>query len=235
MRRRNTKIFTSAVFCDFVTEITFFCKYNKDKEADDMKEYVCTICGYVHKGEMPDDFKCPICGAGKEAFREVTQAATAMKTEKPQDMPDRELSPMEMSVICSNLARGCEKQYLEDERKKFEELAAFFRSKAGDAPKNGDLKKILALTEKDLDENYPYANAVAQKNADRGAMRSLVWSEKVTRMMNSVLKRYEKEGDKMLENTGVYICTVCGFLYVGDEAPQLCPVCKVPSWKFDKV
>ena len=91
------------------------------------------------------------------------------------------------------------------------------------------------MTEKDLDENYPYANAVAQKNADRGAMRSLVWSEKVTRMMNSVLKRYEKEGDKMLENTGVYICTVCGFLYVGDEAPQLCPVCKVPSWKFDKV
>ena len=25
-----------------------------------------------------------------------------------------------------------------------------------------------------------------------------------------------------------------GFVYVGDAAPELCPVCKVPSWKFEK-
>ena len=31
------------------------------------------------------------------------------------------------------------------------------------------------------------------------------------------------------------VCTVCGFVYVGDVAPELCPVCKVPSWKFEKV
>lgn len=26
-----------------------------------MKEYVCSVCGYVHKtdGELPEDFKCP--------------------------------------------------------------------------------------------------------------------------------------------------------------------------------
>lgn len=36
-----------------------------------MKEYICTVCGYVHEtdGELPDDFKCPLCGAGKDAFR----------------------------------------------------------------------------------------------------------------------------------------------------------------------
>ena len=35
-----------------------------------MKQYICTVCGYIHEteGELPDDFKCPICGAGKDAF-----------------------------------------------------------------------------------------------------------------------------------------------------------------------
>ena len=63
----------------------------------------------------------------------------------------------------------------------------------------------------------------------------MVWSEKVTRMLQSLLSRYQIEGEKMLENTGVYVCTVCGFVYVGKEPPKLCPVCKVPDWKFERV
>lgn len=31
--------------------------------------YVCTICGYVYYGEeLPEDFKCPMCGVGKDLF-----------------------------------------------------------------------------------------------------------------------------------------------------------------------
>lgn len=31
--------------------------------------WVCTICGYVcYEEELPEDFKCPICGVGKELF-----------------------------------------------------------------------------------------------------------------------------------------------------------------------
>jgi len=32
-------------------------------------EYICDICGYVHKKEVPDDFICPICGADKTHFK----------------------------------------------------------------------------------------------------------------------------------------------------------------------
>ena len=39
----------------------------------------------------------------------------------------------------------------------------------------------------------------------------------------------------MAENTNVFVCTICGFIYIGDNPPQLCPVCKVPSWKFEKI
>ncbi len=24
-----------------------------------MKEHVCSVCGYVHQGDIPDDFVCP--------------------------------------------------------------------------------------------------------------------------------------------------------------------------------
>lgn len=38
-----------------------------------MKTYVCTVCGYEYDGEipfedLPEDYECPICGAGKEEF-----------------------------------------------------------------------------------------------------------------------------------------------------------------------
>ena len=207
-----------------------------------MKQYVCSICGYVYDEAaggpwkaLPDDWKCPLCGAGKSAFREKTKPTgfeTADTPEKPH--VEKELSAMEMSIICSNLARGCEKQYLTQQMEDFQKLAEFFRSKAEPAQEAGTAK-LLELIEKDLSVGYPYGNAMAGEQPDRGALRSLVWSEKVTRMLQSLLTRYEDEGDRMLENTGIWVCTVCGFVYVGDTPPELCPVCKVPSWKFEKV
>lgn len=201
-----------------------------------MKKYVCTVCGYIHNGELPDDFVCPVCGAGKDAFKEVTDASVTDIAEKPNTTVDKELSAMEMSIICSNLARGCEKQYMPAESEKFAILSDFFRKKAGNvAEGKGGFASISALLNDDTEKNYPYAHSVADAVGDRGAKRSLVWSEKVTRMLQSILARYEKEGDKMLEHSGIYLCTVCGFVYVGEKAPDLCPVCKVPSWKFEKL
>ncbi len=204
-----------------------------------MKKYVCSICGYVHNEsvsgkweDLPSDWKCPICKAGKDAFKVQEETKSTVPVEKSH--VEKELSPMEMSIICSNLARGCEKQYLTKEAADFKRLAEFFRSRAVPA-KDASTAKLLELIERDLSVGYPYGNAVAGEKSDRGALRCQVWSEKVTRMLQSLLNRYEAEGDKMLDNTGVWVCTICGFVYVGDAAPELCPVCKVPAWKFEKV
>ena len=102
-------------------------------------------------------------------------------------------------------------------------------------PGNPDANRLIALIEKDLGEGFVSANAAASAAGDRGALRALVWSEKVTRILKSLWARYQKEGEAMLENTGVYVCTVCGFVYIGDAPPEICPVCKVPNWKFEKV
>ena len=32
-----------------------------------------------------------------------------------------------------------------------------------------------------------------------------------------------------------YICTVCGYIHEGDSAPERCPMCKVPSEKFNEL
>ena len=31
-----------------------------------------------------------------------------------------------------------------------------------------------------------------------------------------------------------WVCSVCGYVHEGDEAPEVCPVCKAPASKFTK-
>lgn len=136
-----------------------------------MKQYICTVCGYIHEtdGELPDDFKCPLCGAGKDAFVLKDEALKAEEAlEKPHT--EKELSPMEMSIICSNLARGCEKQYMPEESENFRKLAEFFRKKA-EPVSNAGTEALLELINDDISVGFPYGKSSCRRAADRGALR----------------------------------------------------------------
>lgn len=113
-------------------------------------------------------------------------------------------------------------------------LADFFTA-AAPAPVDGSLDQLLALIEADLQEGYPALQSAARAQGDRGTQRICVWGEKVTRILDSLLRRYQREGEAFLQDTQVWVCSVCGFVYVGEEPPELCPVCKVPAWKFEAV
>lgn len=214
-----------------------------------MNKYTCTVCGYVYdesKGipemgiaagtaweAIADDWACPLCGASKGEFKLQGAFAANVTPPKAQSVEDmKELTPFEMSALCSNLAKGCEKQYKPAEAALFTELAGYYKAKSAPA-RDADFGEILSLIESDLTNGFPAANAACID--DRGALRALVWSEKVTRILKSLLTRYEKEGDAMFENAGVYVCAICGFVYIGDTPPEICPVCKVPNWKFEKI
>jgi uncharacterized membrane protein len=41
-----------------------------------MKKFKCTVCGYVHTGDAPPE-KCPVCGADKSKFVELSPAEAA--------------------------------------------------------------------------------------------------------------------------------------------------------------
>jgi len=219
-----------------------------------MKNYICSVCGYVYSeaqgipeagiapgtrwAELPEDWVCPLCGATKSEFQEQTETAAVpdISVTQPLEASDdlRELTPLQISALCSNLARGCEKQYRPEEAALFQQLADYFNISSAPvaAP---DTQQLLTLIEQDLNRDIPTANALAAQAKDRGALRALVWNEKVTKILKSLLKRYQRDGDRMLENTGVYVCVICGFVYIGKEPPAQCPVCKAPGWKLEKV
>lgn len=46
------------------------CDCKEECAPADAKTYVCKVCGYVHEGEMPEDFRCPLCGVPKKFFIE---------------------------------------------------------------------------------------------------------------------------------------------------------------------
>lgn len=212
---------------------------------------------------LPNTWKCPLCGAAKSDFKPeavpeakpaakiepVSQPPKAAPTPKPAkaappstaqiDAPVTEgsdlkkLSPGQLSALCSNLARGCEKQYKPEEAGLFRELADYFAS-VTPAIDDASVENVAALLWSDID-NYSGLRAAADEASDRGAARVCVWGERVTRMLSSLVIRYLNEGEALLADTNIWVCTVCGFVYVGDDAPELCPVCKVPAWKFEKI
>ena len=206
--------------------------------------YICSICGFVYDEDkeqvpfesLPDTWKCPLCGAPKSAFepekQPVTETVSAAAPVIDEDM--KQLNAGQLAALFSNLARGCEKQYKPEEAALFTEIAAFYTA-ATPAPETSTLEELSALLKEDINERYPSTKAVAQQEGDRGSQRVCVWGDKVTRMLSSLADRYLKEGEDMLRDTEVWVCTVCGFVYIGKNPPELCPVCKVPDWKFEKV
>lgn len=218
-----------------------------------MKRYVCSVCGYVYDEALgapqvgtpagtrwealADTWVCPLCGAARAEFYPEGAGKVPQADAPKAAGTQSELKPLpavEMSAVCSNLARGCEKQNLPEEAGWYRQLEAYFKSLAGTLP-DATVEQLYALAQADLDGGIAQAAAVAKEEGDRGAQRALVWDEKVTRIQRSLLERFQREGESMLDGTHVYVCTACGFIYLGAEPPALCPVCKVPAWKFEQV
>lgn len=218
-------------------------------------KYRCKVCGYEYDEEkgipdkgipagtkwsdLPDNWTCPLCGAAKSMFEAEGAAeepaavsAPVINTEPEESM--HEMTFGELSAMCSNLELGCDKQQLQKEKELFGKLADYFEKKAGtETP--GNQEELLKRVNEDLSREYVMAKQAAEEAGDRGAKRILVWSEKVTALLNALLNRYGKEGTEFIKNTKVYVCDICGFVYVGDVPPAICPICKVPSFKILEV
>ncbi len=216
-----------------------------------MNVYICSICGFDYdeatgdpaRGiapgtkweDVPEDWVCPICGADKSMFnlqggKEPQQQAAAAA---PQDTGrPGSAEAKQMAVMASNLARGAGKQYRAEMSGEFTRIADYYEAQS---QPEGDLNTVAQLLQQDLATGYPGAFAAAQQAKDRGALRALTWGEKVSRIQSTLITRYQKEGDAAFEGTNLFVCDACGFIFVGDEAPDICPVCKVPSFKFNQI
>lgn len=145
-------------------------------------KYVCRICGYVYDdakekvpfADLPDDWKCPLCGAAKSDFKPETGGSEkkAVMAAEPMEADLEKLSAGQLAALCSNLARGCEKQYKEEEADLFRQLADYFTAVVPEV-NDASVEKLAKELQTDAD-NYASVRAVADANADRGAARVCV-------------------------------------------------------------
>lgn len=215
-----------------------------------MKTYLCLVCGYDYDPavgdpgagippgtafeDLPEDWVCPICGADKSMFQAEQPKATPSPLPAPSAKPESQAasSAMLLSAQLANLARGCEKQYLHEAAAWLNQLSTFYGDQA---PAHGDLDSLQGHLQGDLDTAYPAAFATAKELGDRGALRALTWGEKVSRMQASLIKRLADKGEAQFEGDNIFVCEACGFIYLGEAAPDICPVCKVPAFKFTQI
>ena len=118
-----------------------------------MSRWICGVCGYIYDEEkegtpfreLPESWACPLCRAGKRAFsRKTEEAARALAPAAPYRGQTRGLGAGELAAVCSNLARGCEKQYRDREAALFRELADYFTAAVPPVPEAGT-EKLLEL------------------------------------------------------------------------------------------
>ncbi len=224
-------------------------------------EYLCPVCGYTYDEasgipnagipqgtrweRISGHFRCPWCGVPKVRFNPIqsTIYTTSKEENKTRtvaidDVHFREnmheLSFGELSALCSGLAKSCERQYLFPEAKQFSILADYYQSRTP-SPADASVEKLLALIEDDLSGAYVWAEDAAGAANDRGAKRILKWGKGVTQASRSILVRYQSQGDQLLQNTGIYICEICGHIEISDTMPRGCPVCRVSNLKIHKV
>ena len=205
--------------------------------------HICQICGYIYDDEiegipfedLPDSWTCPMCKAPKSMFEKEEDGKEDIQHE-PIEMDEslEELSPGVLAAIFSNLARGAEKQYKAEEERLFRKLSDYFAESAP-APSEADLSVLSKLVDDAVSKGYPRGKDTASRAKDRGALRACTWGEKVERIVHALLERYEKEGESFLESERIWVCSVCGFIYIGNDPPAICPVCKVPDWKFEMI
>lgn len=222
-----------------------------------MRKYVCSICGFIFDEaagipeagiaagtlweHLPDDWRCPWCRAAKSEFLlQEAKPAPAAQLSQAALLPGhvRTTSPDEHSAaalgaLFTNLAKGCEKQYRPEEARLFSELAAFYQANAAQ-PEAASLSELVEVNNIQLNGAFAAAYAEATELADRGTLRALTWAEKVARMQNGHLAQFEQQPE-VIAAAKTYVCEICGFIYIGDDAPEICPVCKVPRLKIAAV
>lgn len=218
-----------------------------------MNKFICTICGFIYDeslgypdgnispatkwSDLPSQWKCPWCGASKAAFKEdeTNTSSTESRSTNIFDLPsDLDYSSAELSAIFSNLSKGCEKQYLAEESRLYLELSHYF-AKQSKETESASLHKLEELLQNDLDILFKECNQVAKTLNDRGSLRALKWAEQVTRMLQSHLESYSMPSTDKLKDQNIYVCEICGFIYIGDEKPKVCPICKVPNNKITQI
>lgn len=227
---------------------TSYVDRSKDLGGKKMK-YRCTVCGYIHDGEMEEGFVCPVCKQPASVFEEVKEEAkgnnpyAGTKTEKNlAEAFAGESQARNKYTYFANVAmrEGYDQLseiFLQTARNEQEHARIWFQELGG----IGDTAaNLLAAAE---GENYEWTDMYDRfaKEAEEEGFTELAES---FRKVGAIEKTHEERYRKLLKNVemqqvfekgeeAMWECRVCGHMVMGKKAPEVCPVCKYSQSYFE--
>jgi rubrerythrin/NAD-dependent dihydropyrimidine dehydrogenase PreA subunit len=219
------------------------------QEDKKMTKYRCTVCGYIHEGELHYISICPQCSQPASVFELVEEPAASTnkyvgtKTEKNlMDAFSGESQARNKYTYFANIAQ----------REGYEQLAEIFLKTARNEQEHArvwfeELGGISDTAENLLHaaegENYEWTDMYDRfaKDADAEGFTELAAR---FRRVAAIEKTHEERYRALLKNVEMqqvfekgeetmWECRICGHLVMGKKAPEVCPVCKYSQSFFE--
>ena len=221
----------------------------KNVEVQEMVKYRCTVCGYIHEGELPEDFKCPRCKQPASVFalieekKEKSNRYAGTKTEKNlMEAFSGESQARNKYTYFSNIAQ----------REGFDQLSELFLKTARNEQEHariwfeelGHLGNTAAnLLQAAEGEHYEWTD-MYDRFAKEAAEEGFADLAERFRRVAAIEKAHEERYRALLKNVEMqqvfekgeetmWECRVCGHLVMGKKAPQVCPVCTFSQSYFE--
>ncbi len=214
-----------------------------------MVRYRCSVCGYIHEGELPEGFRCPKCKQPVSVFvkieeeKEIKNIYAGTKTEKNlMEAFSGESQARNKYTYFANIAQ----------REGYDQLAEIFLMTARNEQEHAriwyeELGNLGNTAENLLHaaegENYEWTDMYDgfAKDAEAEGFKEL--AERFRRVA-AIEKSHEERYRKLLKNIEMqqvfekgeetmWECRVCGHLIMGKKAPEVCPVCKYSQSYFE--
>ncbi len=240
---------------DFPTEVVnkllerFKTNNIKLQEDKKMVKYRCSVCGYIHEGELPEGFACPRCKQPASVFVKVEEETKSgnqyvgTKTEKNlMEAFAGESQARNKYTYFANIAQ----------REGYDQLSEIFLKTARNEQEHariwyeelGNLGKTAEnLLHAAEGENYEWTDMYDRfaKDAEEEGFKDL--AERF-RNVAAIEKAHEERYRALLKNVEMqqvfekgeeimWECRVCGHLVIGKKAPEVCPVCKFAQSYFE--
>jgi rubrerythrin len=211
-----------------------------------MEKWLCSICGYLHEGPLPEGFVCPLCKHPASAFKKVEASKSpyaGTKTERnlweafAGESQARNKYTYFASVAKSAGYEQIAALFLETAENEKAHAKLWFKAlgELGDTTEN-----LLSAAEGENFEWTDMYDRMAREAEEEGFHDLAVQF----RGVGAIEKRHEEryrallrnlETREVFEKSGVTVweCRNCGHIVVGTKAPQVCPVCKHPQSFFE--
>lgn len=222
----------------------------QDKGEVKMKKYRCTVCGYIHEGELTEDFRCPICNQPSSAFVEIVEASenkanhyAGTKTEAnlKEAFAGESQARNKYTYFATVASREGYDQlseiFLKTARNEQEHARVWYEELGGIG---NTAENLLHAAE---GENYEWTDMYDRfaKDAEAEGFKDL--AERF-RKVAAIEKAHEERYRALLKNVetkqvfekgemAMWECRVCGHLVMGKKAPEVCPVCKYSQSLFE--